>query len=106
MEDAEIVRGAGGLELERAGFALFVEPLQRPFVGPGVDLLTGQILAAPRGDEEEDVVGRRAEPPGQGEDAGELGEVLRVTVVLTWNSSPAARSAAIPARAPSKAPGT
>ncbi len=57
MDDAVVLRGAGGLQLDCHLIVLFGEPCQGLFVLFGGDLFMGQISSPPSGDQEEDVVG-------------------------------------------------
>jgi hypothetical protein len=74
-EDPVIVRGTGGLQLERNPFPLLVKPVERFFVVQGGDLLILKLLSPSSGNQEEDVMGYRTEVNRKFEDVGDQMEV-------------------------------
>ena len=64
MKDPVVMGGAGGLELNGAGEAALVKPLQGPFVLLRRNLLFRQFPGPPRVNEEKDVMGGGADLQG------------------------------------------
>ena len=69
------MRGAGRLELDRTVQTFFIKPVQCFFIVDRRDLLVGKIFSAARGDQQEDMMGSRAQLESQVENAFNLFEV-------------------------------
>ncbi len=104
--DPPVMRHVGRLEEQRRRALRVVDPVEGALVVVGVELLLGQILAAPGGHQHEGVEAHRAELLGQRQQARQIAPRSGVVMVeLIWISMPASWALRMPRRAESKAPG-